>query len=400
MASYTKIKANNKQGYKWICTLEGPPDPVTGKRKQIPRRGDSQKEALARAEKALEDFIKLGTDSRTLNKISFEEAGEEWLKDYAKTNVKERTVDVRKDQLKLLYGYYGKVPVSKLTFKHHQNMLNDLDDRGYATTTIKGANVTANLVMKYAIKNKWRLDNPFIDTFVPTKALTVEEIENDPIQEKILEKDELAEFLWAAKEYGLYMDNEIFHLLAFSGMRSGELCALKDTDFFFDTSDIRITKTLYYPKNNMRTYKLTPPKTKGSIRRIGIIDSVMSGLEKHILTLPDRRAGFKKVFDDYDDKNFVFGHDNGYPHIPKNILNRMERLLAKTSIKKKATPHIFRHTHVSMLAEAQVDLKTIMDRVGHDDAKTTLQIYTHVTHKMKINASEKIKNHFGNIVKI
>lgn len=38
MASYTKIKANNKQGYKWICTLEGPPDPVTGKRKQIPRR--------------------------------------------------------------------------------------------------------------------------------------------------------------------------------------------------------------------------------------------------------------------------------------------------------------------------------------------------------------------------
>ncbi|WP_036634628.1 tyrosine-type recombinase/integrase [Paenibacillus massiliensis] len=400
MASYTKIKANNKQGYKWICTLEGPPDPVTGKRKQIPRRGDSQKEALARAEKALDDYIKHDADSRTLNKVVFEEAGEEWLKDYAKTKVKERTVDIRKAELKVINSYYGKVPVIKLTYKHHQNMLNDLDDKDYATTTIKGINSTAKMVIKYAIKHKWRLDNPFIDTFVPAKILTIEEIENDPIQEKILERNELEEFLWAAQKYGLYMDNEIFHLLAFSGMRSGELCALKDTDFFFDSNEIRITKTVYYPKNNMRKYKLTPPKTKGSIRRIGIIDTVMSGLEKHILTLPDRRAEFKKVFDDYEDKNFVFGRKNGYPNFPKRILDRMVRLLAKTSIKKEATPHIFRHTHISMLAEAEVDLKTIMDRVGHDDAKTTLKIYTHVTHKMKINASEKIKERFGNLVKI
>ncbi len=59
----------------------------------------------------------------------------------------------------------------------------------------------------------------------------------------------------------------------------------------------------------------------------------------------------------------------------------MNRILKRTSITKKATPHIFRHTHISMLIEAGVDLPTIMARVGHDDAKTTLKIYTHVTKK-------------------
>lgn len=41
-----------------------------------------------------------------------------------------------------------------------------------------------------------------------------------------------------------------------------------------------------------------------------------------------------------------------------------------------------------MLTEAGVDLATIMARVGPDDEKTTLKIYTHVTKKIKKNASE------------
>lgn len=78
----------------------------------------------------------------------------------------------------------------------------------------------------------------------------------------------------------------------------------------------------------------------------------------------------------------------------------MDRLLLKTSITKRATPHIFRHTHISMLAEAEVDLKTIMERVGHDDAKTTLKIYTHVTKNMKKNATERIMKHFSDVLQI
>ncbi|MBD7939449.1 hypothetical protein H9655_20620 [Cytobacillus sp. Sa5YUA1] len=53
-----------------------------------------------------------------------------------------------------------------------------------------------------------------------------------------------------------------------------------------------------------------------------------------------------------------------------------------------------------MLAEAEIDLATIMKRVGHDDEKTTLKIYTHITEKMKRNANEKISNYFSEVLKM
>ncbi len=49
---------------------------------------------------------------------------------------------------------------------------------------------------------------------------------------------------------------------------------------------------------------------------------------------------------------------------------------------KHLTTYIFRHTHISMLAELGVPLKTIMQRVGHNYPNTTLSIYTHVTKSM------------------
>lgn len=45
-------------------------------------------------------------------------------------------------------------------------------------------------------------------------------------------------------------------------------------------------------------------------------------------------------------------------------------------------------------------LKTIMRRIGHTDAKTTLKIYTHVTEKVNENANKKINTHYADILKI
>ncbi|HFU5491451.1 TPA: tyrosine-type recombinase/integrase [Streptococcus pyogenes] len=45
--------------------------------------------------------------------------------------------------------------------------------------------------------------------------------------------------------------------------------------------------------------------------------------------------------------------------------------------------HLFRHSHISFLAEKGIPLNAIMDRVGHSDPKTTLSIYSHTTVNMK-----------------
>lgn len=68
-------------------------------------------------------------------------------------------------------------------------------------------------------------------------------------------------------------------------------------------------------------------------------------------------------------------------------------------MEKKLTPHGLRHTHVSILTELGVNLKTIMQRVGHKDMKTTIGIYTHVTNKLKKDTSQEINGYLKGIMK-
>ena len=97
----------------------------------------------------------------------------------------------------------------------------------------------------------------------------------------------------------------------------------------------------------------------------------------------------------YKDMGFVFTTKNGVP-LQTNSFNLAlkkanERL--ETPIQKNLTSHIFRHTLVSRLAENNVPLKAIMDRVGHSDAKTTTQIYTHITKQMKSTVADVMEKY-------
>src|SRR5690606_29767878 len=142
---------------------------------------------------------------------------------------------------------------------------------------------------------------------------------------------------------------------------------LKWNDVDFEHNEIRITKTIYNEKNNMREYEITPPKTMGSVRTIKMEPEIMNMLKEHRKRQMKLKMKYRHQLEEYHDGNFVFARPNGYPYVQKNIRDRMKRLLKKTNIKKKATPHILRHTHISMLTEAGVDLPTIMQRVGHED---------------------------------
>ncbi|MGM1022969.1 MAG: tyrosine-type recombinase/integrase [Bacillota bacterium] len=401
MASFKKIPANNKQGYKWICTLEGPADLITGKRKQIVRRADSQKEALARAQAEYNKLTK-GIDTKKIKKLTFQEVANEWLRDYSKGSVKgsvkEGSVIARISQINLLKKYFQKQLIVKITHRIYQNFLNALDDEGYLYNTLVGVNNVASMIFKYAIKHKYMTENPASGVVIPQKKVTVEEIENKDqlIEEKYLNRSELTNFLTVVTEHGLLQEKEVFYLMAFSGLRVGELCALKWTDIDFSSNTIRITKTLL--GTNRKKYRLDTPKTKKSIRVVPIDSDVMAMLKNHKIKQAQRRINELKSCPGYHDKDFVFRNSEGLPYVTSSIRSRMRSLLKKTEIKKHATPHIFRHTYVSMLAEAGVDLITTMNRVGHENEKTTLNVYTHVTKKMQKDADQKLKNHYADIL--
>ncbi|MEW5571515.1 site-specific integrase, partial [Rossellomorea marisflavi] len=221
-----------------------------------------------------------------------------------------------------------------------------------------------------------------------TNFKTIEQLEEEEIP-KYLEKEELALFLRPAKENGLEHDYLMFLILPYTGIRVGELIALKWKDIDFTNHTISITKTYYNEKNNTFQYQLLPPKTRKSRRKLVVAEEVIQALKKH---REDQSQVIERLGDVYYNKDFIFAKTErqyGYPIVHKNVQNRMARLLKIASLTVELTPHSLRHTHTSLLAEAGVSLEQIMDRLGHTDNQITKNVYLHVTKEMKKEASQK-----------
>ncbi|GAQ19141.1 integrase [Oceanobacillus picturae] len=138
------------------------------------------------------------------------------------------------------------------------------------------------------------------------------------------------------------------------------------------------------------------PKTEGSVRTITIDPILIYLLEIHKIE-QDKIKRENKPF--YNDNGFIFATNEGYPKTIKHIAIRMNRLLKKTSIKKHVTPHSFRHTHTSLLIEANVHIKEIQERLGHSDINTTMDIYAHMTKNIKKESSEKFTKMMTEVTK-
>lgn len=116
------------------------------------------------------------------------------------------SVRIREKEINVLNRYLAKAPISNISHYMYQDFLMKLDKEAYAKNTISGINTCANMIFKYAIRNKVIKDNPRDGAVIPTKSMTVEELENDKIEETYFESEELDNFLSAVLSEGLELD--------------------------------------------------------------------------------------------------------------------------------------------------------------------------------------------------
>lgn len=393
MASIQKYTTKN--GDRWMFVIENGKDPITGKRERIVRRGFmKEKEAIKAARDMEYEINKWNLDLK--NKATFGDVAEEWYDTYKNTGVKESTKRVRNHELGRLLPTFKNVQIRDITQVMYQRFLNE-ENKELASNTLSGVHGTARMVFKFARELGIISTDPTEFAKLPKKVKTVEEIENEIITDVYFEKHELKQFLDACLKYGKQGDHFLFSMLAWTGMRVGELQALKWSDVDLENGTISITKTLYNPTNNIKKFSITPPKTNGSIRVIDIEPEVVELLKKHQLTQKQIKLILQK---EYSEQNFVLAIMHpphfGYPYYHKLINLRMQSILKKMkTIKKHLTPHALRHTHTSLLSETGVPLELIMERLGHDDDDTTKKVYLHVTKDRKKEASQK----FGELMR-
>lgn len=350
-------------------------DPLTGKSKRTTRRGfKTQKEAklaLSRLELEVDTkgFVKQ-------NHSTFKDVYELWYAQYVNT-VKPITAGHTERMFRLhILPEFGNTRINKITKLMCQKVVNKWSKEYSAFHLLKS--ITQKM-LDYAVSQDIIEMNPMQYVVMPKKNQS-----NESDKKQFLELTELKQFLEEAKSKLSFQDYLMFRVLAFTGLRKGELYALTWDDINISQKQLTVNKTL---TRIGKKYIISEPKTKASKRTIGLDQTTVSELsfwkKQQKQELLKYGLRIKK-----DSEQLVFHKKNNTVHYLEHINH-----LLSSNLQTALSPHSFRHTHASLLFESGATIKDVQKRLGHTNVNTTMDIYTHVTKSSERNAIEKLSNY-------
>ena len=167
-----------------------------------------------------------------------------------------------------------------------------------------------------------------------------------------------------------------------TGIRLGELCALKWSDIDMDAGMMSISKTVSRTKNFEDEKSLTKllvgtPKSRNSMRKIPLPTFLIKLVEQG------------KLYPKNENCYVLSGTDT--PIDPRSFQKLYKKLLIDTGIQDRKF-HAIRHTFATRALELGVDIKTISEILGHSNVSITLNIYAHSLIEHKKAAIEKFNS--------
>lgn len=374
-------------------------NPETGERIQKETKGYATAKEAFQAGLRIEEEIRNGIfiEESTL-RVS--EWSDKWIKLYSATGkTKQRTIDIRSRTLQIINKEIGGLRLKDVTPLVYQSLLNNLKNRGLTSKTEKTGysknsldiiHSTCRMMFSKAVRVGLLKSDPTEGSYVPSFALTVDDLESGSEVPKYLEKEELAKLLKAAYATGDLQKANALFVLSYTGLRIGELCALRTTDVDYINKKISVTKTLYHVKG-IAEYRLDTPKTRSSIRKVDIGDSVIKVLKKQESWRNEFKMSRRDEF--YGKEDFLFVNEAllpGYPMSPVKLQLFMKSIVSAQGLPPSVSPHSLRHTYTSLMAEAGVELTSIQKLLGHKKNAITEQVYLHVTKSKRREAVDKL----------
>lgn len=362
-------------------------DPTTDKQKRVSViLNSNSRQAEKKAFRLLEDKINNKLNKVNSNNTTFNELKLEWWKKYPHT-VKPSTATRVSGTIQLLDSYINDdYIVQRIKTPYLQSCIDKMyyEDE-YSLSTVKQAKSALSVIFEFAIERGIVEDNPVIRVKIKPKPIKYDEIIN--VSDMYLEKEEISALIKSmrnrksTKRYG-----DLTEFLALTGMRFGEAASLTTNNY--NGNKITVDGTLEYQAKKNSSFIKSTPKTKTGYRDIYLSERLIELLNE-VISENKLTAALKE---DYASFNIIFASVSGIPLHLENYNRQLQKHAESLGINKKITSHIFRHSHISMLAEMGVPLKTIMDRVGHSKPELTLKIYSHVTKKMEDDLLTKLNN--------
>ena len=174
------------------------------------------------------------------------------------------------------------------------------------------------------------------------------------------------------REKGL---NELPFLICLeTGLRVGEVCALRWEDVNFEENMLSVRRTaIRINYGGYTVLEVQKPKTENSERTIPLTSKLMLLLRLHV---EGKQPG-----------EYIFPGRNGGPLDPRSMQYRFQKFLIHQKISPRSF-HTLRHSFATRCIERGVDVKTLSEILGHSNVQTTLQMYTHPSMERKRTSME------------
>ncbi|MCI6275528.1 MAG: site-specific integrase [Clostridium sp.] len=380
-----------KRGQTWQYQFEAAA--IDGKRKQITKSGfRTKKEALEAGTKALSEYNNCGL-TFTPSEMSFSDYLDYWLKEYAKVNLKETTVDNYSKKIKLyIKPDLGLYKLKALTPAILQSFINKKFNEGFSRNTLLVIKGILSGALNYAVEPLMFIKlSPMSAVKLPlTRAIPKTESRK---KDKIVISPK--EFETIIKRFPFRHSCHLPLQLAYRcGVRLGEAFAITWDDIDFNKRTLVINKQVQWKDNH---WYFTGTKYK-SDRTIDLDDTMFEILKKY-KDISDRAQEFYREHyvqlkvNDLNQINEAEGvninlinvRENG-TYIQPRVMQHCFRVIHYDLGIKDLDYHSLRHTHATMLLSEGVNAKVVQERLGHKKVEITLEVYTHVTDKMRRDA--------------
>ena len=363
--------------HSWRLKFDAGRDPVTGRRltRLITVRGRRQD-----AERALTKLLD-AADCGTLaepSKLTVKDYVGAWLDNPQGLSAKtaERYRQLAEGQI---CPHLGALPLQKLRPAHIQDWHATLlksggkGGRPLGARTVGHAHRVLHRALARAAQAELIARN--VASIVKPPAVEHEEI-------TALAAGQISDVLDRIKDHALF---PIIALALGTGMRRGELLALRWSCVDLDGAALRVEQSLEETRDGLR---FKSPKTKHGRRTISLPASAVTALRTHRVQQLEQRLVLGLGRPDGD--ALVFSKLDGSPMSPDN-LSRDWRRLTKAHKLPRVMFHALRHSHASALIAAGLDVLAVARRLGHGSPVITLTTYAHLFQKSDTAAASAIE---------
>ena len=370
------VNRNGKPYEFWEARYTVGRDPGTGKQIQRSISGKTQKEVAQKLKAVLRDLdTGLYTEP---SKMTVGQWLDTWLSEYVEPSCKPLTLSTYESRIRTrLKPALGSIKLTELSTTQIQTFCNDLIRKeGLSPKTVKNTHGILHKALAQATDLRYILFNPAD----PVKLPRIERKEISPLTES-----EISAFLEEIKKGEPFA--RLFTVTLFTGMREGEICGLTWDAVDFRNGTITVKQQLQKGKEKGADHYLISTKS-GKTRTITAAPFVMQVLKEQLFE--QRKQHLQMGLAWKNQWNLVFTQEDGGYIPPQSALKHFKKVAERIG-RPDARFHDLRHTYAVASLQEGDDVKTVQQNLGHATAAFTLDVYGHVSEKMKQESAARME---------